>query len=56
MTITQVADLTGIPSETVRKAVRSLVHDEVLAQHGGRGRTTTYTATPEWHVNGAQMG
>lgn len=29
--------------ETVRKALRTLVKDGLLDQHGGRGRTTTYS-------------
>jgi ATP-dependent DNA helicase RecG len=43
LSVAQIADATGAMGETVRKAVRVLVRDHLLAQHGGRGRATTYS-------------
>ncbi len=41
--VQEVSEHAGIRPETVRKALRTLVKDGLLDQHGGRGRTTTYS-------------
>lgn len=47
LSIAQIAEASGLPVEGVRKIVRALVRAEVVSQHGGRGRSTTYSLAPQ---------
>ncbi len=46
LSVAQIAAASGVSLESVRKTVRTLVRAEVVRQHGGRGRATTYSPAP----------